>query len=53
MDSFVEAVDGDIILKFKNFLVEEGGIEIISIQNFIYEFSYTVGKGNGKTGENQ
>ena len=29
MDASDEAVDGDIVLKFKNFLVEEGGHDII------------------------
>ena len=30
MDASVEAVDGDIVLKFKKFLVEEGGNGIIA-----------------------
>ena len=49
MDASVEAVDGYIVPKFKKFLVEEGGNEIIFYgpQNFIYEFSDTVGEGHG------
>ena len=49
MDAYVEAVDGDIVLKFKKFLVEEGGDGIIvdGTQNFIYTFSDTVGEGYG------
>ena len=43
MDASAEAVYGDIVLKFKNFLVEEGYNEISVIQNFIYSFSETVG----------
>ena len=44
MDAFVEAIYSDIVLKFKKFLVEEGGNEIIvdGPQNFIYAFSDTV-----------
>ena len=46
MDASVEAVDGDIVLKFKKFLVEEGVNEIIvdGPQNFIYEFSDAFGE---------
>ena len=29
MDASVEAVDGDIVLKFKNFQVEEGGVKSV------------------------
>ena len=45
MDASVEAVDVDIVLKFKKFLVEEGGNEISfsGTQNSIYAFSDTVG----------
>ena len=44
MDTYVEAVDGDILIKFKKFLVEEGENEISFIQNIIYEFSDTDGE---------
>ena len=46
MDASIEAIDGDIVLKFKKFLVEEGGNYIIvdGPQNFIYEFYDTVGE---------
>ena len=49
MDASLEAVYGEIVLKFKNFLLEEGGNEIIAgiPQNFIYEFSNTVGLVHG------
>ena len=45
MDASVESVDGDIVLKFKKFLVEEGENDIIvdGPQNFIYAYSDTVG----------
>ena len=46
MDASVEAVYGDIVLKFKKFPVEEGENEISVSQNFIYAFYYTVGKGS-------
>ena len=48
-DTSVEAVDVDIALKFKNFLVDEGGNDIIVDvpQNFIYAFSSTVGDLHG------
>ena len=51
-DAYVEAVDGYIVLKFKKFLVKEGGNEIIvdGPQNFIYKFSDTVGEGHGLKG---
>ena len=46
MDSSVESVDVDIVLKFNKFLVEEGVNDIIvdGPQNFIYELSDTVGE---------
>ena len=32
MDYAIETVDGDIVLKFKNFLVEEGGgVKLVSV----------------------
>ena len=49
MDASVESVDGDIVLKFKKFLVEEGENDIIvdGPQNFIYAYDDTVGEGHG------
>ena len=49
MDASVESVDGDIVLKFKKFLVEEGeNVIIVDVpQNFIYAYSDTVGEGHG------
>ena len=49
MDNSVESVDGDIVIKFKKFLVEEEENYIIvgGTQKFIYEFSDTVGEGYG------
>ena len=49
MDDSVEALYGDIVLKFKNFLLEEGINDIIvdGPQNFIYEFSGNTGEGHG------
>ena len=49
MNISVEAVDGDIVLKFKKFLVEEVENETsVSVtQKFIYAFSDTVGEGHG------
>ena len=49
VDASFDAVDGDIVLNFKKFLVEEGGNDIIidGPQNFIYSFSDTVGEGHG------
>jgi len=49
MDASVESVDGDIVLKFKKFLVEEGENDIIvdGPQNFIYAYADTVGEGHG------
>ena len=46
MDASVEAVDGDIVLKFKKFLVEEVENEtsVSGTQNFIYTISDTVGE---------
>ena len=46
MDASVDALDGDILLKFKNFLVEEGENEISVSKNFIYTFDDTVGEGH-------
>ena len=45
----IEAVYGYIVIKFKNFLVEEGVNDIIvdGPQNFIYAFSDTDGKVHG------
>ena len=49
MDDSVEAVDGELVLKLKRFLLEEGGNEIIvsGPQKFIYSLSDTVSKGHG------
>ena len=49
MDDSVEAVDGDIVLKFKKFIVEEEGNEISfdGPHNFIYTFSDTVDEVHG------
>ena len=49
MDASVEAIDGDIVLKFKQFLVEEGGNDSIvnGPQNFFYAFSDTIREGHG------
>ena len=49
MDAYFEAVDGDIVIKFKKLLVEEGVNHIIvdGPQNVIYTFSGTFGKGHG------
>ena len=40
MDASVEAIDDDIVLKFKNLLIEEGGNDTIvdCLPTFIYEF---------------
>ena len=46
MDAYFEAVDGDIVVKFKNFLVEEGENEISFSQNFIYVFDDNVYEGS-------
>ena len=48
MDASVEALYGKIVLKFKKFLVEEGGNNIIfdGSNNFIYALADTVGEGN-------
>ena len=48
MDTSVEAVDGDIVLKFKNLLVQEGvtGIIVYGPHIFIYAFFATVGEGH-------
>ena len=55
MDASVEALDGDIVLKFNKLLVEEGRNEISASvpQNFIYAFSDTVGEGHGSNRGNQ
>ena len=47
MDTSIEAVDCDIVLKFKKFLVEEeeNEISVSGPQNFIYAFVDTVGGG--------
>ena len=49
MDASVKAVDGDILIKFKKFLAEEGGNDMIfdDPHNFIYVFSDTVREGHG------
>ena len=47
MDTSVEAVDGDIVLKYKKFLVKEGENGISVSQNFIYAFADTVGERHG------
>ena len=49
MDASVEAAYGDIVLKFKKFLVEDWGNYIIvdSPHRFIYEFAYTFDEGHG------
>ena len=44
MEASIEYIDGDIVLKFKKFLVEEGENEISFSQNFIYSYSDTVGE---------
>ena len=50
MDASVESVDGDILIKFKKFLVGEGENEISVIHNFIYTFADTVSEGHGSNG---
>ena len=49
MDSYVEALYGDIVLKFKRLLVEEedNEISVSGPQTFTYAFSDTVGEGHG------
>ena len=47
MDASVEALYGEILLKFKKFVLEEGGNEISVSQNFIHAFSDTVGELHG------
>ena len=47
MDASIEAVDCDILLKFKKFLVEEGENEISVSQSLIYSLSDTFGEWNG------
>ena len=48
MDTYVEAVDGVILLKSKKLLVEEGDNEfsISGPQKFMYKLSDTVGEGH-------
>ena len=48
MDASVESLDGDILLKFKQFLVEEGDNEtrVRGTRNVIYAFYYIAGEGN-------
>ena len=43
MESSIEAVYDDIVLKFNKFLLEEGENEISVSQNFMYAFDDTVG----------
>ena len=49
MDDSVEALNSDIVLKFKKFLVEqvENDIIVYGPQNLIYELFGTFGKGHG------
>ena len=47
MDASVEAVYGDIVLKLKTFVVEEGENGISVSQNFVYAFTDTIGDVNG------
>ena len=47
MDASVKALDGEILLKLKKFVLEEGGNEISVSQNFIHAFSDTIGDGHG------
>ena len=44
MDTSVKVVDGDIVIKFNKFLLEEedNEISVSGPQNFIYEFSDNV-----------
>ena len=53
MEASIEAVDGDIVLKFKKFLVGEVDNEtsVSGNQKFIYAFSDTVGEGYGPNRE--
>ena len=49
MEAYVEAVDGDTLLKFNKCLLEEvdNKISISGPQNFIYAFYDTVGDAHG------
>ena len=49
MGASVEAVYGDVVLKFNNLLIEEGGnkISVSGPQNLIYAFYDTFGEGHG------
>ena len=47
MDDSVEAIYGDILIKFKKLLLEEGENEITSSKNLIYVFYDTFGEGHG------
>ena len=49
MNASIGDVCGDILLKFKKFLVEEGenDISVSGPHKFIYEFAYNVGAGHG------
>ena len=49
MDASSKAVDGDIVLELKKFLVEEGEneISVSGPQNFICAYADTVGEGHG------
>ena len=46
MKDSIKDVDGEILLRFKKLLVEEGENEISDSQNFIYLFAETVGEGH-------
>ena len=49
MGAYVDAVDGDIVLKFKNFLLEEeeNEISVSGTHKFTNAVSDTVGEGHG------
>ena len=49
MDASIDAVDGEILLQFKNLLVEdrENEISVSGPQKLIYAFSDTVGEVHG------
>ena len=48
MDASIESLDGDILIKFKKLLVEEGynEISVSGTHNSVYAFSDTVGEGH-------
>ena len=46
MGASVEAIYGDIVLKFRKFLVKEGDNGIGVSHNFIYAISDTIGGGS-------